>query len=116
MVCEGVCVRVCESAEKQRQTLHTRTRTGVMLGLPGCPYHFEFTRKAGHKAGKAPTQDNLIVFYLPSASDYDAAVIRMQKHGFSPVVSFNPWWDKQGKTFEDADGYRVVLQHGSWPG
>lgn len=27
------------------------------------------------------------------------------------VVSFYPYWDKQGKTFEDPDGYRVVLQN-----
>jgi hypothetical protein len=23
--------------------------------------------------------------------------------------------DKKGKTFEDPDGYQVVLQHASWP-
>ena len=38
---------------------------GVMLGRPGAPYHFEFTRKHGHTAGRAPTADNLLVFYLP---------------------------------------------------
>jgi len=26
---------------------------GVMLGMPGAPYHFEFTRKSEHKAGRA---------------------------------------------------------------
>ena len=31
---------------------------GVMLGQPGAAYHLEFTRKRGHEAGKAPTQDN----------------------------------------------------------
>src|SRR5262249_22660264 len=33
---------------------------GVMLGHPGAAYHLEFTRKTGHQAGKAPTQDNLL--------------------------------------------------------
>ena len=28
---------------------------GVMLGLPGAPYHLEFTRAHGHRAGTAPT-------------------------------------------------------------
>jgi len=37
---------------------------GVMLGLPGAPYHFEFTQVRGHHAGRAPTADNLLV--LPS--------------------------------------------------
>ena len=33
---------------------------GVMLGVPGAPYHLEFTRKRGHSAGRAPTEENLL--------------------------------------------------------
>ena len=40
---------------------------GVMLGHEKAPYHFEFTRARGHTAGRAPTADNLLVFYLPDA-------------------------------------------------
>lgn len=87
---------------------------GVMLGDPGAAYHFEFTRKRGHTAGRAPTEDNLVVFYLPDAEAWRRAVERMIAHGYAPVRSFNPYWDVNGKTFEDADGYRVVLQHGDW--
>jgi hypothetical protein len=29
---------------------------GIMLGGQGAPYHFEFTRAAGHQAGRAPTK------------------------------------------------------------
>jgi catechol 2,3-dioxygenase-like lactoylglutathione lyase family enzyme len=89
---------------------------GVMLGHQGAAYHLEFTRKHGHKAGKAPTEDNLLVFYLPDAADWKRAVDQMKRHGHRPVKSFNPYWDKKGKTFEDPDGYRVVLQNASWPG
>ena len=38
---------------------------GVMLGVPGANYHFEFTRKSGHNAGPAAGEDNLLIFYLP---------------------------------------------------
>ena len=31
-----------------------------------------------------------------------------------PVTSFNPYWEISGQTFEDADGYRIVLQNGTW--
>ena len=31
-----------------------------------------------------------------------------------PVKSYNPWWDNGGKTFEDIDGYRVVLFNTRW--
>jgi catechol 2,3-dioxygenase-like lactoylglutathione lyase family enzyme len=82
---------------------------GVMLGHRSAGYHLEFTRHSGHDVGRAPTQDNLLIFYLPDVEDYTKAVARMVESGFPPVPSFNPYWDKCGKTFEDADGYRVVL-------
>jgi catechol 2,3-dioxygenase-like lactoylglutathione lyase family enzyme len=87
---------------------------GVMLGHTGAPYHFEFTRAHGHDAGRAPTQDNLTVFYLPERAAWEEAVSRMKSRGFLPVPSFNPFWDAQGMTFEDCDGYRVVLHHSDW--
>jgi len=87
---------------------------GVMLGRKGSPYHLEFTHQPGHKVGKAPTQDNLLVFYIPAKAEWRNAVERMQKHGYEPVKSYNPWWDDGGKTFEDVDGYRVVLYNASW--
>ena len=89
---------------------------GVMIGVKGAPYHLEFTRKRGHLAGRAPTADNLLVFYVPDREEWIEAVQRMQKTGYSPVQSFNPYWDIDGVTFEDPDGYRVVLQNSSWSG
>jgi catechol 2,3-dioxygenase-like lactoylglutathione lyase family enzyme len=87
---------------------------GVMLGSPGAVYHFEFTRAHEHEAGRAPTQDNLIVFYLPDRREWEEAIGRMKSHGFLPVPSFNPFWNQKGVTFEDCDGYRVVLQNSDW--
>lgn len=87
---------------------------GVMVGAANAPYHLEFTRKRGHAAGRAPTQDNLLVFYLPDRNEWQAAVDRMKSAGYEAVESFNPYWDKQGRTFEDPDGYRVVLQNAAW--
>jgi catechol 2,3-dioxygenase-like lactoylglutathione lyase family enzyme len=87
---------------------------GVMLGWAGGPYHFEFTRARGHRTGRAPTLDNLLVFYLPDADEWNSAVQRMRDAGFNPVPSFNPYWDREGVTFEDPDGYRVVLQRSAW--
>jgi catechol 2,3-dioxygenase-like lactoylglutathione lyase family enzyme len=87
---------------------------GRMLGHPGAPWHMEFTHRPGHEAGRAPTEDNLLVFYLPDRAMWEAAVERMRANGYSPVSSFNPYWDRQGVTFEDPDGYRVVLQNAAW--
>ena len=87
---------------------------GIMLGAEGAPYHFEFTRARGHVAGRAPSPDNLLVFYLSDPDEWAAAVQRMRDAGFAPVQSFNPYWDREGLTFEDPDGYRVVLQRATW--
>jgi catechol 2,3-dioxygenase-like lactoylglutathione lyase family enzyme len=87
---------------------------GIMLGWEHAPYHFEFTTKRGHAAGRAPSADNLIVIYHADAAEWRAAVQRMRDAGFGPVTSFNPYWDRDGLTFEDPDGYRVVLQNAAW--
>ena len=86
----------------------------AILGHPGHPYHFAFTCYRSHRAGRAPSQDNLLVFYLPELGSYKAALARMAAAGFAPVPSFNPFWDDGGTTFEDPDGYRAVLTNRSW--
>ncbi|RWA03820.1 hypothetical protein EKO27_g11285 [Xylaria grammica] len=89
---------------------------GVLLALPpsspqvpSLGYHLEFTQHVSHRAGRAPTQDNLVVFYMPDETLHQRAVARMKNAGFESVKSFNPYWDRHGTTFEDPDGYRVVL-------
>jgi len=54
------------------------------------------------------------VFYLPNADEWKAAVQRMRDAGFKRVGAFNPYWDREGATFEDPDGYRIVLQQAAW--
>jgi len=87
---------------------------GIMLGREGAPYHFEFTKKRGPVIERAPPVDDLLVFYYPDYADWQAAVRRMQSAGFAPVRSSNPYWDREGATFQDPDGYEVVLQNSFW--
>jgi catechol 2,3-dioxygenase-like lactoylglutathione lyase family enzyme len=83
---------------------------GVMLGLPGSDYHLEFTSRAGGSACPAPSQDNLLVFYFAAAADMRAVVARLAAAGHQPVEPENPYWLGVGAlTFEDPDGWRVVL-------
>ncbi|MDF1733951.1 MAG: VOC family protein [Minwuia sp.] len=84
---------------------------GLIVGVPGADHHFAFTRKHGYAAGRAATPENLLVFYLEDDAEWDAAVARMRSHGFDPVPPHNPYWRANGATFEDPDGYRVVLQN-----
>ncbi len=87
---------------------------GVMLGVVGGKYHFEFTQCTSHPISPSPTQEDLIVFYIPNKSDWQNSCANMESAGFKSVTSFNPYWDANGRTYEDHDGYRVVLQNADW--
>ena len=87
---------------------------GLMLGQPQAPYHLEFTRQEGHVVLAAPTAENLLVFYLPEPKAWQAAVARMEGAGYQSVTSHNSYWNQLGRTFEDPDGYRIVLQQAAW--
>ncbi len=88
---------------------------GIMLGHKNAGYHLEFTRQRGGCAGRAPTEENLLVWYIPDTSEWKARIKNMKTCGYEPVDSFNPYWDANGVTFEDSDGYRIVLQNTNWP-
>ena len=87
---------------------------GVILGRAQHPYHLEFTQQRGHRVGTAPTKDHLLVFYIPDGAEWEERCGRMETAGFRRVSSYNPYWDGHGRTFEDVDGYRVVLQNPPW--
>ena len=88
---------------------------GVMLGHAGAGYHLELTTQPGHRAGDAPTQDHLLVFYVPDPDAWQATVDHIERQGARPVPACNPYWDRAGRTYVDPDGYRVVIQRGTWP-
>lgn len=58
--------------------------------------------------------EDLLVLYFPAKDEWEAACGRMIAAGFVTVESFNPYWDVNGMTFKDDDGYRVVLQNRRW--
>ena len=87
---------------------------GVVLGRPGDAYHLEFTSQRGHDVGDAPSKDHLLVFYVPDVREWNRRCEQMINARFRSVRSYNPYWDREGRTFEDIDGYRVVLQNSPW--
>ena len=62
---------------------------GIMLGHKGAAYHLEFTHKRGHTAGRAPTEENLLVFYVPNEADLQQAARKpwvQSRQGIQPVL------------------------------
>ena len=78
---------------------------GVFLAVPGSGAHLELTAGGGHGA-PAPHPESLLVLYLGDAEAVREIAARL---GIDPVASANPYWDEHGTTFEDPDGFRVVL-------
>jgi catechol 2,3-dioxygenase-like lactoylglutathione lyase family enzyme len=88
---------------------------GVVMGSPRAPYHLEFTHRRGHQSGARPDAETLLVFYLPGEAEWRDAVAQLRAFGAQAVPSHNPFWDRSGLTFEDPDGFRIVLQNAAWP-
>ncbi len=88
---------------------------GVMLGHPGWPYHLELTRRPADPVAPTPNEEDLLVLYLPDREDWQRAVERMRDCGGTAVAPSNPYWAERGATFEDPDGYRIVLENAPWP-
>jgi hypothetical protein len=84
---------------------------GVMLGLPEVGYHLEFTQHENGSPCPAPTEDNLLVFYIPVLEARDKIVKRLNAMGYPEVEPENPYWKNAGVTIEDPDGWRIVLQN-----
>lgn len=87
---------------------------GVILGHSKATYHLEFTHHYATVVGRAPTQDNLLVWYVPEIVAYKKLMDNLLQAGFIKVTSYNPYWDQNGSTFEDCDGYRVVITLDQW--
>ena len=87
---------------------------GVILGKENSSYHLEFTSHKNSTVENNPNEDNLLVFYIQDNLEWQNVCKNMLTAGFKNVKSFNPFWDNSGKTFEDPEGYRVVLQNRSW--
>ncbi len=108
MYCQGLALTVISRFEDHAGF------SGVMVGVPDSGYHFEFTYRLAGPVKPTPTPEDLVVLYLPDSSEWNRACRQMLIAGFNRVVAFNPYWDNQGQTFEDHDGYRVVLQNAVW--
>ena len=84
---------------------------GIMLGHPEAQYHLEFTHQRGYKAEINPGPEELLVFYIKNFQEWSEMCETAEAAGFISVRSHNPYWDENGKTFVDVDGYRIVLQN-----
>ncbi len=85
---------------------------GVFLEVPDASAHLELTTGGEHGA-PVPHPESLLVLYLGDEPTVRAVAARL---GGAPVTPANPYWAEHGVTFEDPDGFRVVLVPETWGG
>lgn len=84
---------------------------GIMFGLPNTAYHLEFTQHENGSPCPAPTEDILLVFYMPNHGEIKKIIERLARMGYEKVEPENPYWLERGVTIPDPDGWRIVLMN-----
>lgn len=80
---------------------------GVFPGFPDKDWHLEFTESKGGVEHK-PDKDDLLVFYLQSADEWNDMREKIKKRGLQFEQSQNPYWQKNGLKILDPDGFGVI--------
>ena len=83
---------------------------GVLLAISGTGAHLEFTSGGIHSVPQ-PHPESLLVLYVGDASTMRDLADRLRANSISPE---NPYWARHGLTFEDPDGFAVVIVPARW--
>ena len=89
--------------------------SGAMLGLPNHGHHLEFTTHQESSPCPAPSKENLLVLYFEKEDKFLEIKNSIEHIGYQAVEPKNPYWKTKSFTYEDPDGWRVVLFFGRYP-
>jgi hypothetical protein len=78
----------------------------VFFALPGGT---ELELTAGPAQPAPSTEEDLLVLYLGTYQEVESAGARLRAAGTPMVASPNPYWNRNGQTYLDPDGYRLVV-------
>jgi len=81
---------------------------GIFIGKPELDWHFEFT-KSDKKADHFSDEDDIIVLYPKTISEYNNLINKTINNNISTITSENPYWNTNGKMILDPDGFRIII-------
>tara|TARA_R110002050_G_scaffold109799_1_gene221472 strand:+ start:228199 stop:228507 length:309 start_codon:yes stop_codon:yes gene_type:complete len=81
---------------------------GLFVGKKGASWHLEFTVSKVAPT-HTPDKDDLLVFYFATELEYQTKIAFLKNQGITEVEAINPYWNENGFTIVDPDGFRVVL-------
>lgn len=84
---------------------------GAFIGKSNDAWHLEFTTSAEAPIHQ-PDEDDLLVFYPGSEKEKNGILDQFKHAGIAQVAAKNPYWNSNGHTFIDPDGFRIVIADG----
>jgi catechol 2,3-dioxygenase-like lactoylglutathione lyase family enzyme len=82
---------------------------GLVVGDAASGWQAEFIHEHAHPAPPPPGPEHLLVFYVADRAALSARSAAMDAAGCRRVQPNNPYWSRCGVTYEDPDGYAVVI-------
>ncbi len=81
---------------------------GIFIGKPTFDWHLEFIT-THEDVNHQFDEDDCLVFYPTTQQEYDEIIERLELHHIKPIKSKNPYWNDNGISFLDPDGFIVIV-------
>jgi predicted protein tyrosine phosphatase len=83
---------------------------GVFIGKHTADWHLKFTQTRDPVDNRFD-EDDLLVFYPETQTDYDKLLERIATHKVNIVPAKNPYWQINGITMKDPNEHGVVISN-----
>ena len=83
---------------------------GIFLGKQNLDWHLEFTQ-TDEIVSFNFNEDDILVFYPETILEYNVLIENISKKNINFIASKNPYWNTNGKTILDPDGYRIIISN-----
>jgi catechol-2,3-dioxygenase len=81
---------------------------GAFIGREDLNWHLEFTTSSD-KASQKIDDDDLIVFYPESKSEFESIAEKIKTKQIRVVNAKNSYWNQNGILIKDPDGFGVII-------
>ena len=81
---------------------------GVFLGIPGVPWHLEFTTSST-AAEHHEDEDDFLVFYVKDQNEFDQFLQKFKDKNIPLLKAKNPYWNKYGIVIKDPDNFKIIV-------
>lgn len=83
---------------------------GIFMGKPNLDWHLEFTM-SNEIIEFNFNEDDLFVLYPEEINEYNSLIENIKKYNINFIEAKNPYWNENGKTIQDPDGYRIIISN-----